>query len=260
MVGLLGLQEDFAGVLNDPAASPPPFLKCDSGSLSYRFGVYRNNVFSGLANVLGSRFPAVRRLVGDEFFNGLARQFVAHHPPRSPALIAYGGDFAGYIGALPECSDVPYLADVADIEWQLHRCAHAADSVLLGAGDIAGLSLHADALTFCFATSSAVLLSQYPAYTIWRANAGSLAEPIAIGEAAEATLITRPHLRCEAARLPEGGYEFVMTLWAGRTLAEAAAFASASSPAFQLDQCLGLLIGQAAFCHVSTIALEGPTP
>ncbi|MGE0054701.1 MAG: putative DNA-binding domain-containing protein [Hyphomicrobium sp.] len=260
MVGLLGLQEDFAGALNNPAASPPHFLKCASGSLSYRVGIYRNNVSSGLANVLKSRFPAVRRIVGDEFFKGLAHQFVTHHPPRSPALIAYGGDFAGYIGALPECSDVPYLADVADIEWQLHRCAHAADSVLLGANDIAGLSLHADTLTFCFAASSAVLLSQYPAYTIWRANVELLCERLAIGQTAEATLITRPHLRSQAVCLPDGGYEFAMALSARHTLAEAADLASASAPGFQLDQCLGLLIRQAAFSNVSTTALEGPMP
>ena len=45
------------------------------------------------------RFPAVERLVGEEFFAGMAREFVMAHPPRSPLLLTYGDEFPDFIAA-----------------------------------------------------------------------------------------------------------------------------------------------------------------
>ena len=38
-----------------------------------------------LVQTLAARFPAVEKIVGAEFFNGMARVFVLAHPPRSPS-------------------------------------------------------------------------------------------------------------------------------------------------------------------------------
>ena len=55
--------------------------------------VYRNNVFASLTSCLAARFPVVARLVGEEFFNAMARVFVERYPPASPALFEYGDEF-----------------------------------------------------------------------------------------------------------------------------------------------------------------------
>ena len=48
-----------------------------------RLNVYRNNVFVSLMEALGEIFPVCKQVVGDAFFNAMARQYVDRHPPRS---------------------------------------------------------------------------------------------------------------------------------------------------------------------------------
>src|SRR4030095_15241780 len=48
-----------------------------------------------VVEVLGDTFPVPRTLVGAAFFASMARLFVTHNPPRSPALMLYGDDLPG---------------------------------------------------------------------------------------------------------------------------------------------------------------------
>ena len=99
-----------------------------------RFAVYRNNVVVGLTKALKHRFPAVERIVGEEFFAAMARVFVLERPPRSPLLATYGDEFAPFIRAFEPARELPYLADVARLE-----AALADDPDFDLAGNLAGL-------------------------------------------------------------------------------------------------------------------------
>ena len=48
-----------------------------------------------------SRFPVVKRLVGEEFFRAMAQVFVTEEPPRSPVLFRYGSTFPDFIAGFP---------------------------------------------------------------------------------------------------------------------------------------------------------------
>lgn len=259
MMGELELMQlRFVEDLNNPQWPAPRHLNVRSGSVARRFDVYRRNVYAGLTGVLEGRFPAVRRIVGEEFFAGFARQFVEQHPPRSPALVFYGEAFPGYIRSATECDDVPYLADVAAIEWEIHRCYHAADGELLKAADLARVMTEAADLKFRFAVSSAVVSSAYPAYSIWRMNAAADAPgPIVLTKAGETALVTRRGLHCDVVPLPPGGGTFAWRLAAGLTLAEAFAAASEDDCSFRIDQVLGLMIRQGAFAACSAQEVIG---
>src|SRR5690349_9091480 len=91
-------QRDFATALLDGADTLPAGLVGPDGVPSARrFGVYRNNMMASLTSVLEDMFPAVCRIVGEEFFRAMARLYVRHSPPRSPILLDYGADFADFI-------------------------------------------------------------------------------------------------------------------------------------------------------------------
>jgi hypothetical protein len=62
-----------------------------------RFAVYRNNVAVGLIGALEARYPVSRRIAGDDLFRATARAFVRAHRPRSPVMIAYGGEFPEFM-------------------------------------------------------------------------------------------------------------------------------------------------------------------
>lgn len=103
-----------------------------------RFAVYRNNVAVGLGQALGRRFPAIRRLVGEAYFQALTRAFAAA-PPSSPVLLAWGERFPAFLAGFPPLAGYPYLADVARIEWARGLAFHAADRVPLTAEALAAL-------------------------------------------------------------------------------------------------------------------------
>lgn len=261
MTDLVHMQDAFTNGLTGDLPMAPAFLKAAHGSVDHRYNIYRNNVFAGLTGVLEARFPAVCRIVGEEFFRGFARQFIVEHPPQSPALVFYGGTFPAYIRASEHCEDVPYLGDVAQIEWELHRCTHAADDVILTAEDLARIASSPEATVLRLAASTAVVSSQYPAFSIWRANASAQSTgSLRVEARSEITLITRRDLRCEAFLMPPGGAVFAQSLASGGTLAEAAHAAASADPAFRLDQVLGMMLRSHAFARPSRQPVQEPRP
>src|SRR5262245_54616055 len=98
MPSLEGLQRECAGAVLDAGADvPAPLTRPTPGAPVRRFGVYRNNVYSSLIEVLQGRFPVVTRLVGEEFFRGMARVYVEREPPASAVLLRYGSGFPSFV-------------------------------------------------------------------------------------------------------------------------------------------------------------------
>ncbi|WP_232845695.1 HvfC/BufC family peptide modification chaperone [Aurantimonas marina] len=64
-----------------------------------------------LIEALGKRFPGPRQLVGDDFFRGMAPEFVQAVKPGSPVLLEYGGEFPAFVASFAPADTVPYLAD-----------------------------------------------------------------------------------------------------------------------------------------------------
>src|SRR5689334_8738140 len=109
-------QRVFAESLLASSRPMPPGLVGPDGEPSpKRFAVYRNNVVVGLVDALRGNFPAVCRIVGEEFFRALARAYATRHPPASPVLLDYGGGFPDFIATFEPAAPLPYLADVAKI-------------------------------------------------------------------------------------------------------------------------------------------------
>ena len=54
---------------------------------------YRNTVMKGCVDALAANFPAVVRLVGEQWFRAVALDFVTWQPPDDPRLLSYGRGF-----------------------------------------------------------------------------------------------------------------------------------------------------------------------
>ncbi|WCR10559.1 putative DNA-binding domain-containing protein [Paracoccus stylophorae] len=143
----------------------PDFVRApDPAEAASRFAVYRNNVAHSLRTALSRRFPAIRRLVGGTFFDAMAAEFVAAHPPASPVIQEWGDEFPRFLTMFPPVATLPFLADVARIEWARGRAYHAADAVPMPAGNLGQtgpLRLH---------PSLHLLHLDHPAVSIWQAN------------------------------------------------------------------------------------------
>jgi hypothetical protein len=217
--------ESFAAALADPSMAPPSETRGREGRPdARRFAVYRNNVAVGLIGSLEMRYPVTRRLVGDEFFRGLARAFVARDKPRSPVLIHYGAGFAAFIEAFEPARELPYLADVARLENAWVDAYHAAEAAPLGLADLAAVDPERlGDLRFVFHPAVRLVRLAHPAASIWAAHQGA-GEPRSPEHwRGEDAMITRPHADVDVRILPSGGYQFAAALLSGVALAEAAA-------------------------------------
>ena len=236
---LAPFEASFAQALLDPERPLP-----DGISPARRFSVYRNNVVAGLVKALASRFPAVKRIVGEEFFTAMARAFVVARPPRSAVLASYGEEFADFIAAFEPARDLAYLADVARIEAARTRAYHAADATPVGAGEFAALDVDAVAgLRLTLHPSAEIIRSAHPIVTIWAMNSGERALSPIDDWCGEDALVARPSLDVEVRLLPQGGAAFLLALAEKRTLGEAADVALAECSEFDLTGNLAGLIG-----------------
>lgn len=246
-------QTAFAAALADPARPVPDGLTAwNGGSPARRFAVYRNNVTVSLMEALGARFPAVKAIVGDDFFAALARLYVAAHPPRSPLMMAFGAEFPAFLATFEPAQALPYLPDVARLEEARSRAYHAADAAPLDPGTLAGLAPEQVAsLRLMPHPALALIRSPHPLVTIWAMNAGEI-EPGPIEEwSGEDALVTRPHLTVEVHRLPPGAGAFIAALTGGLPLADAATLGVEAAPAFDLSATLALILASGAFTGAS---------
>ncbi len=122
----------LAQALLDPQQAAPAGLKTWNGSdPGTRWDVYRNNVMSSLTQALADTFPVVCAMVGVDFFQTLTRHYIRRSPPRSPVLQAYGDGMAAFIAHYEPAASLPYLPDLARLEWARLQSLHAADAEAL---------------------------------------------------------------------------------------------------------------------------------
>ena len=212
----------FAAALAEPSAAPPAMTRGRLGAPdARRFSVYRNNVAVGLIGALEARYPASRRIAGDDAFRALARAFVRAKKPRSPVMIAYGDDFPEFVASCEGAE--PCLADLARLENAWVEAYHAEDATAATVAGLAGLSpdlLPVTRIAFHPAARISCGFST-PAASLWAsAQSGGPAAPI--DGSPEDALVTRPNADVRVRILPPLGYDFAMRLREGATLAEAA--------------------------------------
>lgn len=239
---LAELQQRFAAALADPAEAPPV------ASSARRFAIHRNNVRAGIIGVLEARYPVVRRLVGDDFFMGLARAYLDAEPPTSPILMLYGSGFPAFVDSFDGTADVPYLADAARLEWLQHEAFHAADATAIGSSDLAAIPPERVAgVRLILHPSLRLLASPHPALTIWQMNSGpGDVPPAKLAAEAEHVLILRPALDVELRRIDAAVHAFCTALQDGSCLGNAVDLATSHSSTFDVQRTLAGLIAMGA--------------
>ena len=87
----------------------------------HRIWIYQNNVFGTLQDYLSGVFEATVGLVGADFFKQMAQVYIQKTPPDEGNIHGYGHDFADVVSEFEGLQGLPYLADVINYEWALHR-------------------------------------------------------------------------------------------------------------------------------------------
>jgi Putative DNA-binding domain len=89
---------------------------------------YQSHGLALAERALGAAYPVIAQLMGGENFAALAPHFWRAHPPTCGDMGQWGDGLANFLAAAPQLAGEPFLADVARVEWALHRASFAADS------------------------------------------------------------------------------------------------------------------------------------
>ena len=237
----------FGDALLDPLAAVPVGLIDPWGRPApRRFDVYRNNVTAGLIRALEAGFPAVKSLVGDDFFKATAVEFLRAHPPQSRIMMLYGEGFDDFLRGFAPAAGLGYLPDIAQLEQSIRRSYHSADAASVNPNILANLS-QAQFLSarLQFAPAMSVQSSPWPIHAIWRAALKNGPAPVM---AAHDVLILRPNFDPELHLLPAGAAHFLRALQDGQRVA--AALEHNPVPDFDLAAFLEILLTGAAIIGV----------
>jgi len=131
---------------------------------------YQAHAGAASERALAASFPTVQALMGEESFAALSRVFWRRHAPTRGDLATYGEGLPAFIANSEQLRDVPYLADIARLDWQVAAAGRAADADL----DTRSLNLLAETppaqLRLQLMPGTALVASAYPIVSVWLAH------------------------------------------------------------------------------------------
>jgi len=172
MSTLRKLQEGFAKSVNGKADENYAGVICNAGlSGTRRLGIYQHGVAIGLRDALGGVYEVVKKLVGDEFFTHVAESYIRVHPSTSGNIHDFGEKFPDYLGNFLGLETLPYLPDVARLEWAYHATFHSPVGEVLNINELAQVpESQYEKLSLLLSPTCSLLRSNFPILRIWQVN------------------------------------------------------------------------------------------
>ncbi|MCU0955752.1 MAG: putative DNA-binding domain-containing protein [Hydrogenophaga sp.] len=240
--------QHWSNALLDPTlAAPTGLTTWNHSDPEKRLAVYRNNVMVSLVDALAQTFPVSLQLVGEPFFRAMAQVFVRAHPPRSRVLANYGNDLPGFISSFPPAKGLPYLADVAQLEWLRLQALHAADAPPLDLDAIARLLQDTETLPtlhWQLSPDLHLLQSAHAVVSLWAAHqpeSGMVLENVDVAQP-ESALVFRSGLDVMVLQVDSGLATLVAALQGNASFGDAIDHAFGAAPEFDLSAALAVLI------------------
>ena len=235
MLPLPELQRRFSHALHDPQL-PVQAVRAGKLDAARRLQVYRNNMQTALTSALAAVYPVTLKLVGEEFFEAAARGYVKANPSHSGNIQDYGGAFPLFLNSYGRASSLPYLGDVAALEWHRQQTAVAPPHRKLDTEALARVPVEMQPeLRFHHQPAACAFDSRFPVLSIWEFCSQSDPEgSLDISLPGECVLFARPALDVVMRRLSPGEYRFLQGLCRGGSFGEACAAALEAEPGFDV--------------------------
>ena len=221
------LMQALAGDINP--ADLQDWLRTPRAQQALGWRAYQANAAATAERALAAAYPTVQQLLGPASFAALARALWRTHPPAEGDLAAWGDVLPGTLADATSLAGEPYLADMARLDWALHRAELAPDDDAattglqqLASDDSAHLYLHLRA-------GHAVLCSDHPVHTIWQAHRDPATDRWAparqalANAEAEAVRVRRQGWQTVVERIDAATAHFELSVLQGASLAAALA-------------------------------------
>lgn len=107
-------QYAFAAHIRDPQTHPAP-----SNIEDRRMAIYRDLFFNNVSGLLASTFPVVKKILTEQQWNDIVRDFFARHKSHTPYFLEIPKELIAYLQDERETAagDPPFLFELAHYEW-----------------------------------------------------------------------------------------------------------------------------------------------
>jgi hypothetical protein len=238
--GLLAQQQALLDALWAPVVTNAPenIAVCALFESARGLKAYQSNGHALAERVLVAAYPVVTEVISPDSMGQLARALWHAHPPTRGDLAWWGDALPAFMAASPQLADLPWLPDLARLEWALHTAQAAADAAAPADGLASLQRLASDepaTLRLTWAAATRVLALDWDVWPIWQAHvlAHVQADPEAHTQAIKAlgpdathwaaprptpVLLWRPVHAVRSQPLPPDTARFVQTLLDGASL------------------------------------------
>lgn len=156
-----------------------------------RFDIYRNNTRLGLTSILANSYPVLEQLVGEAFFANLARAYIKQYPQKAGDRHTFGAHLADFLRTFKPALSLPYLSDVARLEWATFYASLAPDALRLDFDTLSAHLVQEPELTLVLHPSASWVSQQFNGLEIWQAHQVQEVTPITLKEAPHTILVMR---------------------------------------------------------------------
>ena len=233
MTSLAAIQRLFAAAIDGSADSTDTarlhlLLTTGPGiAPAQRVAVYRDSSRRAREKALEAIFPVSMQVLGPRCFAGLAAEYVSAFPATAGDLNVYGADFPAHLQAQAHeaTAGLPYLADLARLEWHWHAVYYAPNDPAFDTVRFSALAADGGAAQAGFRLSAALrlLASDYPIREIWqRHREGGETSAVAMGDG-DRLVVRRVGFRPRVEAVEPGIFRLLSALFQGAALGTLAA-------------------------------------
>ncbi len=167
-----------------------------------RLAVYAEGYVVRMREALHEVYEAIHQVLGERTFAELASAYARRYPSHESNLSLVGRHLPEFLTSWPLTQQLPFLPDLAQLEWRVSLAFHATQKPSIDPQRIASVSLDAwERTVLVFQPSVGFVSSAWPILDLWNARAQPRsAINIELVSRPQCVLIFRRalHLYCEA--------------------------------------------------------------
>ena len=188
-----------------------------------RLAVYAAGYLERMRQALSDVYAAVQWVLGERAFRMLAEAYAAAHPSHDYNLTFAGRHLPEFLSGWAKTSELPFLPDLARLEWQVCQAFHAFEEPPLQVSALAGLSPQDwERTRLVFQPSISVVASAWPILDIWAArNTPRGAVEIDLRDRPQRVVVFRRETAAHGMALEVREYQLLRELLDGVTLGQA---------------------------------------
>lgn len=139
------------------------------GTVENRWHIYSSGYHTRIIEAIENDYPATLRIMGAGPFGSLVHRYLDKHPPRAFDLRYAGELLSSFLRHDPVVTELPFLPDLAWLEWLLAEAFVAGDAVPLLWSDLQAMDPEAvSELRLALNPGTFVIRSSWPLLDIWR--------------------------------------------------------------------------------------------